>query len=72
MKEEISSGKNLKFRCVQTRVYQINNALSGLSSFVPISFDREFTSICVCTIHGSLIDFRFRSKNYRNDITRNG
>ena len=72
MKEEISSGKNLKFRYVQTRVYQINNALSGLSSFVPISFDREFTSICVCTIHGSLIDFRFRSKNYRNDITRNG
>ena len=41
--------------------------LKGLSTFVPISFDREFTSICLCTLHGSLIDFRFRVKNQRQD-----
>ena len=68
MKEEVTSGKNMKFRCVQTRVFQLNNALTGLSTFIPISFDREFTSTCVCTLHSSLIDFRFRSKNYRPDF----
>jgi len=67
MRDEVASGKNTKFKCVQTRVYQINNLLSGLSTFIPITFDREFTCISVCTIHGSLIDFRFRVKNYRNE-----
>ena len=38
-----------------------------MSTVVPISFDREFTSICLCTMHGSLIDYRFRVKNYRSD-----
>jgi hypothetical protein len=62
----------MKFRCVQTRVFQINKALTGQSTFIPISFDREFTSICVCTLHSSLIDFRFRSKNFRNELTSGG
>jgi hypothetical protein len=33
---------------------------------VPISFDKEYTSIGICTIHGSLIDFRFRVQNARS------
>ena len=68
MREEVQSGKNVKFRLVQTRVFQINNLLKGLSTFVPISFDREYTSICLCSLHGSLIDFRFRVKNQRQDM----
>jgi len=32
---------------------------------VPISFDKEYTSVCVATIHGSVIDYRFRTKNQR-------
>jgi hypothetical protein len=39
--------------------------------FIPISFDREFTSVCACTIHGSMIDFRFRVKNARLDDLHN-
>jgi hypothetical protein len=38
-----------------------------MTTYVPIAFDREFTSICICTLHGSLIDYRFRVKNYRAD-----
>lgn len=38
-----------------------------MTTYVPISFDREFTSICVSTMHGSLIDYRFRVRNYRAD-----
>lgn len=30
-----------------------------------MAFDREFTSVCACTMHGSMIDFRFRVKNAR-------
>lgn len=54
-----------KFKCVQTKIYQINMALLGQSVFIPFSFDKEFTSLCACTVHGSLIDFRFRVKNAR-------
>ena len=64
MKEEVSKS-SMKFKCVQTKLFQINNLLQGVSSFIPMSFDREFTSLCVSTIHGSLIDFRFRVKNAR-------
>ena len=37
-----------------------------MSNLIPISFDREFTSLCVATLHGSIIDFRFRQANMRN------
>lgn len=63
MKEEVQSGKNTVFKLVQTRVFQFNRMLQGLSTLVPISFDREFTSICLCSMHGSMIDFRFRVKS---------
>jgi len=36
-----------------------------MCSLLPIHFDREFTAICQCSIYGSLIDYRFRVKNYR-------
>jgi hypothetical protein len=62
MKEELNK-PGTKFKLVQTKTYQINHLLQGRSAFVPISFDREFTSICTCTIHGSVIDFRFRVKS---------
>ena len=64
MKEEINK-PGTKFNLVQTKVMQINNILQGFSSFVPITFEREFTSLAICTMHGSLIDFRFRNKNNR-------
>ena len=64
MKDEVNK-PHTKFTCVQTKIFQINNILQGLSTFIPMSFDREFTSIGVCTLHGSLIDFRFRVKNAR-------
>lgn len=65
MRDEVLSGKFVKFNLVQTRVFQLNNLLHGQSTFIPLSFDREFTSVCACTIHGSLIDYRFRVKNQR-------
>ncbi len=43
MKEEVNK-ISTKFKCVQTKVFQINFQLLGQSAFIPISFDREFTS----------------------------
>lgn len=43
-----------------------------MSTFVPISFDKEYTCVCVSTIHGSIIDYRFRVKNQRINLKSNG
>lgn len=60
MKEEVSRYAN-KFKCVQTKLYQINKSLQGQSTFVPIAFDREYTSLCMATLHSCVIDFKFSS-----------
>jgi hypothetical protein len=70
MKEEIMKPAT-KFNLVQTKILQVNSILSGYSSFVPITFEREFTSLAICTLHGSLIDFRFRVKNNRHNQEEN-
>lgn len=49
-----------QFKMVQARLYQINKGLTGVSSFLPILFDREYTCLSMSTIHSSLIDYRFR------------
>ena len=77
MKDEVSKGSN-RFKCVQTKVFQINGALQGMSTFVPITFDREYTSMCLFTLHSSVIDFKFFApqntntiKNMQNTMTPN-
>lgn len=67
MKDEVNKSST-KFKCVQTKLFMISNLLSGFSSFVPITFEREYTCFAICTLHGSLIDFRFRVKNSRMSI----
>lgn len=42
-----------------------------MSQMIPISFDREFTCLCVSTLHGSIIDFRFRQANMRSKNNNN-
>lgn len=45
---------------VQARLFQINKALLGQQSFLPVNFDREYTCLTMTTFHTALIDFRFR------------
>eukprot|EP00347_Sterkiella_histriomuscorum_P011541 403372061 len=71
MKEELSKS-TAKFTLAQTKIYQINGLLQGMSTFVPIQFDKEYTSQCVSTFHGSIIDYRFRVKNQRIKLRTNG
>lgn len=58
MKAEINKATT-KFKCVQTRLYQINNCMHSQSTFLPIEFDREYTSLCMLTLHSSMINFTF-------------
>ena len=67
MKDEVSKGSN-RFKCVQTKVFQINGALQGMSTFVPITFDREYTSMCLFTLHSSVIDFKFFAPQNTNAV----
>ena len=39
---------------------------------MPLNFDREYTSTCSLTLHGSLIDYRFRVKNFRSGNHKDG
>lgn len=48
------------FKMVQARLYQINRGLMGVSSFMPVLFDREYTCLTMTTVHSSLMDYRFR------------
>jgi hypothetical protein len=58
MKAEINKSST-KFKCVQTRLYQLNNCMHSQSTFLPIEFDREYTSLCMTTVHSSIINFAF-------------
>ena len=58
MRNEINK-PTTKFKCVQTRLYQLNNCMHGQSTFLPIEFDREYTSLCMLSIHSSIINFTF-------------
>jgi hypothetical protein len=71
MKRECNSGET-KFKLAQTKLFQINGLLSGASAYVPVAFDREYASICNCTIHGSLIDYKFRIRHMGLESDRKG
>jgi hypothetical protein len=58
MKAEVNK-PTTKFRCVQTRLFQFNQCLHSSSTFLPIEFDREYTSMCMMTMHSSIINFSF-------------
>jgi hypothetical protein len=61
MKKELNAGSLGKFKLVQTKLFTMNYPLQGQSSFIPVHFDKEYTSMCMMTLHSALIEFRFRS-----------
>ena len=69
MKDEVSRYAN-KFKCVQTKLFQINKSLQGQSTFIPVNFDREYTSLCMTTLHSSVIDFKFSSSLQGSGMVR--
>lgn len=71
MKRECNSNET-KFKLAQTKLFQINQLMTGISAYVPVAFDREYAAICNCTIHGSLIEYKFRIRHLGLDSDRKG
>ena len=60
LKEEVRQSYPLsKFKKVQTKLYQINNVLSGQASFLHVQFGGQHTCLASMTLHSALTDFRF-------------
>jgi len=43
--------------------------MKGMSCYVPINFDREFTCLNAVGLHSSLTSFKFRSKHSNDDFS---
>jgi hypothetical protein len=67
MKAEVNKSST-KFKCVQTKLYQINNCMHSQSTFLPVEFDREYTSLCMLTCHSSMINFVFNASTQNRPL----
>ena len=57
------------FECSHLIHYKINRMAYGMSEYIPIITDKHFFAITGCTIHSTLIDYRFRvSSSTKNSI----
>lgn len=61
IKEHTENIQNeVTFECSHMIHYKISRMAYGMSEFIPIITDKHFYAITGCTIHSTLIDYRFR------------
>ena len=53
---------NAEFKCVSVQKYRIRKLSEGIFEYVPVVFDEQHFCIALCTVHSSLLDFRFRAR----------
>jgi hypothetical protein len=53
---------NVEFRCVSVQKYRIRKLSEGIFEYIPVVFDEAHFCIALCTLHSSLLDFRFRAR----------
>lgn len=70
IKENIQNPENeAVFECASFIHYKVNRMAYGMSEFIPIVTDKHFYAITGCTVHSTLIDYRFRvSSTIQNQI----
>ncbi|CDW80262.1 serine [Stylonychia lemnae] len=56
---------NAEFKCVSVQKFKIRKLCDGIFDYVPVTFDEQHFCIALCTIHSSLLDFRFRSRELK-------
>lgn len=49
-----------EFECSSLTHYKINRMAYGMSEYIPIITDKHFYAVTGCTVHSTLIDYRFR------------
>lgn len=53
---------NVEFKCVSVQRFRIKKLSEGIFEYIPAVFDEQHFCVALCTIHSSLLDFRFRSR----------
>jgi hypothetical protein len=57
------------FECSSLTHYKINRMAYGMSEYIPIINDKHFYAVTGCTVHSTLIDYRFRvSSSLQNRV----
>lgn len=70
--ERFQQSSNLKeieghtdFKCVSVQKFRIKRLSEGIFEYIPVTFDEQHFCVALCTIHSSLLDFRFRSRELK-------
>lgn len=53
---------SVDFRCVSVQKFRIRKLSEGIFEYVPVVFDEQHFCLALCTLHSSLLDFRFRPR----------
>lgn len=53
---------NVEFKCVSVQKFKIKKLCDGVFEYMPVVFDEQHFCVALCTIHSSLLDFRFRAR----------
>ena len=74
IKDYLAQSQTASFTMVQSHTIQLNNAMQGLSSYIPLHFDQEFTCFASFTIHSNLLQFKYRPRgtSATNQYVENG
>ena len=53
---------NVEFKCVSVQKYKLKKLCDGIFEYIPVTFDEQHFCVALCTVHSSLLDFRFRAR----------
>jgi len=53
---------SVDFRCVSVQKFRIRKLSEGIFEYVPVVFDEQHFCLALCTLHSSILDFRFRPR----------
>ena len=56
---------NTEFKCVSVQKFKIRKLCEGIFEYIPVTFDEQHFCVALCTIHSSILDFRFRSRELK-------
>ena len=69
MQAYLDNSNSDDFLMVQSRTMQLNRSMMGISTYVPVHFDHEFTCLTSFTVHGSLVQFKYRPRAAAEDAS---
>ena len=53
------------FKSVSTQKFKVHRLAQGVAEFVPVVFEDQYFSCLNCTVQSTLLDFRFRVRQFK-------